>query len=184
MQRVYETLVYGDKALQSMGTSRLPYLLRSIRYASGLARLTNISSCSKASLSVLILIGNPSPALECKIYAESIKTIGQWLKRNQNATGLTRQMRTTQSAITLVKVSMANVLLDMKKVQGSGNPKVTKENMKDSRISRERQKIKVFQQILSSKAKQQWFSQMMKSHLTEVRAHAATLHLTLGVIDL
>lgn len=93
-------------------------------------------------------------------------------------------MRTTHSAITLVKVSMANVLLDMKKVQGSGNQNMMKENNKETKISRQKQKIKMFQHILSSKAKQQWFSQMMKSHLTEVRANAATLHLTLGVIDM
>ncbi|KAL8847198.1 MAG: hypothetical protein Q9221_007760 [Calogaya cf. arnoldii] len=55
-----------------------------------------------------------SMALECHIYGESIKAIGQWLKRNQAATGLRRQMRTTHNAITLVRVSMANVLLDMK----------------------------------------------------------------------
>ena len=79
-----------------------------------------------------------SIALECSIYGESIKTIGQWLKRNQAATGLTRQMRTTHNAITLVQVSMANVLLDMKKCQGGENQRSTK----DTRIARKKQIVK------------------------------------------
>ncbi len=50
-----------------------------------------------------------SMALEFGIYGNSIKAIGQWLKKNQAATGLGRQMRTTHKAITLVKCSMANI---------------------------------------------------------------------------
>ena len=121
-----------------------------------------------------------SMALECSIYAESIKSIGYWLKRNQNATGLTRQIRTTHNAITLVQVSMVNVLLDMKKFEVSGKQK----QVKDTRLSREKQNLKLFQQFITNKAKLQWFEQTMKLHLTEVRAHAATLHMTLSVIDL
>ena len=40
-----------------------------------------------------------SMALECNIYGDSIKAIGQWLKKNQGAKGLTRQMRTTHNAV-------------------------------------------------------------------------------------
>lgn len=94
-------------------------------------------------------------ALECKIYGESLKTIGQWLKRNQAAAGLTRQMRTTHDAITLVKVSMANVLLDIEKCQGNGNQRTTK----DTRISIGEQKIKAFHQLMTNKTKYKWFSQ-------------------------
>ncbi|KAL8989949.1 MAG: hypothetical protein Q9169_008243, partial [Polycauliona sp. 2 TL-2023] len=90
-------------------------------------------------------------ALECRIYGDSIKAIGQWLKKNQAATGLKRQMRTTQNAITLVRVSMQNVLLDMKKYQHSP----TEMSIKDNRLSRQQQKVKVFSQLLMDKAKQQ-----------------------------
>ena len=121
-----------------------------------------------------------SIALECNIYRESIKTIGQWLKMNQATTGLARQMRTTHNAITLVKVSMANVLLDLKKFQDTGD----QTSMKDQKISKEKLNIKMFQQFIISQAKLHWFQQTMKIHLVELRAHAATLHLTLGVIDL
>ncbi|KAL9127321.1 MAG: hypothetical protein Q9217_003783 [Psora testacea] len=121
-----------------------------------------------------------SIALECNIYGESIKTIGLWLKNNQAATGLTRQMRTTHSAITLVQVSMANVLLDLKRFQGNGDQL----SMKDKKISKEKMNIKLFQQFIMNKAKQQWFQETMRIHLVELRAHAATLHLTLGVIEL
>ena len=121
-----------------------------------------------------------SIALECSIYGESIKTIGQWLKRNQTATGLTRQLRTTNNAITLVQVSMANVLLDLKKFKSGDNQR----NTNDTRISREKQNIKLFQQFIMNRAKQQWFAETMRLHLIELRAHAATLHLTLGVIEL
>lgn len=121
-----------------------------------------------------------SLALECNIYGESIKAIGQWLRKNQGATGLTRQMRTTHNAITLIQVSMANVLLDMRRFQTGGNQKL----VKDTRISREKQNLKMFQQFIMNKAKQQWFAETMTIHLREVRAHAATLHLTLGVIEL
>ena len=121
-----------------------------------------------------------SIALECNIYGESIKTIGQWLKKNQAATGLTRQMRTTHHAITLIQVSMANVLLDLKRFLSRGKQRV----VKDTRISREKENIKLFQQFIMNKAKQQWFSATMNLHLVELRAHAATLHLTLGVIEL
>ncbi|KAL9608476.1 MAG: hypothetical protein Q9167_006696 [Letrouitia subvulpina] len=121
-----------------------------------------------------------SIALECNIYGESIKTIGQWLKRNQGTTGLTRQLRTTNNAITLVQVSMGNVLLDLRKFQGGGNQR----SIGDSRISREKQNIKLFQQFIMNRAKQQWFAETMRLHLVELRAHAATLHLTLSVIDL
>ena len=121
-----------------------------------------------------------SIALESNIYGESIKTIGQWLKRNQAATGLTRQMRTTHNALTLVQVSMANVLLDLKRVQNTGD----QTSIKDNNISKERMKIRKFQQSMTSKAKLQWFQETMRAHLIELRAHAATLHLTLGVIEL
>ncbi|KAL8978454.1 MAG: hypothetical protein Q9205_005957 [Flavoplaca limonia] len=121
-----------------------------------------------------------SMALECHIYGESIKAIGQWLKRNQTATSLKRQMRTTHHAITLVRNSMANVLLDMKKYQH--NP--TQKSSKDTRLSRQQQNVKLFSHFLMDKAKQQWFADTMRGHLIEMRAHAATLHLCLGVIDL
>ena len=77
-----------------------------------------------------------SLALECNIYAESIKTIGQWLKMNKDATGLKRQMRTTHSAITLVKVSMANLLLDLRRIEGDGDKKNLKENQPSKYYSR------------------------------------------------
>ena len=121
-----------------------------------------------------------SIALECSIYGESIKTIGQWLKRNEAATRLTRQMRTTHNAITLVQVSMANVLRDLKKFQDSGD----QTSMKDKKFSKEKMNIKIFQQFVMNSVKLQWFQETMRIHLVELRAHAATLHLTLGVIEL
>ncbi|KAK0515443.1 hypothetical protein JMJ35_001477 [Cladonia borealis] len=119
-----------------------------------------------------------SIALECNIYGESIKAIGQWLKNNKNATGLKRQMRTTQNAITLVQCSMANLLLDLKKCQETGDKSSVK------KLSKDKLNIKMFQQFILNAAKQQWFQETMKIHLVELRAHAATLHLTLGVIEL
>ena len=121
-----------------------------------------------------------SLSLECNIYGESIKTVGQWLRKNQSATNLTRQMRTTHNAITLVQVSMANVLLDLKRFQDNGDLS----SLKNQKISKEKMNIKMFQQMIMNKAKQQWFSETMRIHLVELRAHAATLHLTLGVIEL
>lgn len=115
-----------------------------------------------------------SLALECNIYAETIKTIGQWLKINKDATGLKRQMRTTCSAITLVQASMANLLLDLKKVQEDGNPKNPKDKLS----------FKIIQQVMVNTAKQQWFQETMNIHLVELRAHASILHLTLTVIKL
>ena len=75
---------------------------------------------------------------------------------------------------------MANVLLDLKKFKSGGKQKV----VKDTRISREKENMRLFQQFIMNKAKQQWFAQTMGLHLVELRAHAATLHLTLSVIDL
>lgn len=115
-----------------------------------------------------------SLALECTIYADSIKTIGQWLKINRGASGLKRQMRTTHSALTLIKVSMANLLLDLNKVQEGGG----RRNMK------EKSSFKIVQQAMMNIAKQQWFHETMNMHLAELRAHASTLHLTLTVIKL
>lgn len=119
-------------------------------------------------------------ALECNIYGESIKTIGQWLKKCQTATGMSRQMRTTHNAVTLVQVSMANVLLDLKKYQDSGD----RTSVNDKKMSSKEINIRMFQQFIMKKAKLQWFQETMRIHLVELRAHAATLHLTLGVIDL
>ena len=121
-----------------------------------------------------------SIGLECNIYAESIKTIGQWLKKHRAAKGLVRQMRTTHNAITLVQVSMANVLLDLKRFQNHKG----KSSPKDKDISQEKENMKLFQQYIVNKAKMQWFQETMRLHLVELRAHAATLHLTLGVIEL
>ena len=121
-----------------------------------------------------------SIALECNIYGESIKTIGQWLKKNQAATGLTRQMRTTHNAITLVQVSMANVRLDLRRFKDSGD----QTSVKDTKVSKEKANIRIFQQFAMNKVKLQWFQETMRIHLVELRAHAATLHLTLGVIEL
>ncbi|KAL8644724.1 MAG: hypothetical protein Q9226_007621 [Calogaya cf. arnoldii] len=75
---------------------------------------------------------------------------------------------------------MADVLLDKKKPQ---NPPVQKSS-KDTKLSRHQQNVKFFSQFLLNKAKQQWFAGTMRGHLIEMRAHAATLHLCLGVIDL
>ena len=119
-----------------------------------------------------------SISLECNIYGESIKTVGQWLKKNQASAGLSRQMRTTHNAITLVQVSMANLRLDLKKFQVG----VDVNQLKDKKSTKER--IKIFQQLMMNKAKLQWFMETMRLHLVELRAHAATLHLTLSVIDL
>ncbi|KAL8957795.1 MAG: hypothetical protein Q9193_005023 [Seirophora villosa] len=121
-----------------------------------------------------------SIALECFIYGESIKAIGHWLRRNQTATTLTRQMRITHNAISLVQVSMASVLRDLNRFKDSPDVKSTKE----TRFSKQKQDIKLFQQFIKNKAKHQWFSETMGLHLIELRAHAATLHLTLGVIEL
>lgn len=117
-------------------------------------------------------------ALECNIYGDSIKAIGQWLKNNKHATNLKRQMRTTQNAITLVQCSMANLLLDLKKCQETGDKASAR------KISKDKVNIKLFQQFILNTAKQQWLQEVMKIHLVELRAHAATLHLTLGVIEL
>ena len=91
-----------------------------------------------------------SIALECSIYGESIKTIGQWLKKNRTATGLTRQMRTSHNAITLIQASMANVLLDLKKFQDTRD----RTAMREKKTANE--KIKMFEQLIMNKAKQQW----------------------------
>ena len=120
-------------------------------------------------------------ALECNIYGESIKTIGYWLKKNQKATNLARQMRTTHNAITLVQVSMQNVLLDLKKFRSDSDHKFVG---KGQSLSSRKVQAKLFTQLLMNHAKLQWFQETMKSHLGEMRAHAATLHLTLGVIEL
>lgn len=121
-----------------------------------------------------------SMALEYGIYGDSIKANGQWLKKNQLVTGLARQMRRTHSAITLVKVSMANILLDLNRSQSDGN----QGSMKDTGLSRANQKMKLLHQFMKNKTKQQWFSKTMRLHLIELRAHAPTLHLILGVLDL
>lgn len=121
-----------------------------------------------------------SIALECFIYGESIKAIGHWLKKNQYATTLVRQMRITHNAISLVQVSMASVLRDLNRFKDNADVKSTK----DTRFSKQKQDIKLFQQFVKNKAKHQWFSETMGLHLIELRAHAATLHLTLGVIEL
>ena len=83
-------------------------------------------------------------------------------------------------AITLVQVSLANLLLDLKRVQQSGDGT----SAKDQKLSKEKSNFRAFQISMLNTAKQQWFQETMKIHLTELRAHAATLHLTLGVIDL
>ena len=120
-------------------------------------------------------------ALECNIYGESIKTIGYWLKKNQKAKNLVRQMRTTNNAITLVQVSMQNVLLDLKRFRSDGEQKFIG---KGQSLTNRKVQAKIFAQLLMNHAKLQWFQETMKSHLGEMRAHAAILHLTLGVIDL
>ena len=104
--------------------------------------------------------------LECKIYGDSIKSIGEWLKENQSAQGLQKQLRTTHNAITLVKVSMANLQRDLETI-GNGQEKLT---------------IKSFKNCI--KVRHQWFEQTMKTHLTELRCHSQTLQLTLQVIQL
>ncbi len=119
-------------------------------------------------------------SLECNIYGDSIKTIGQWLKKNKEATGLKRQMRTTQNAITLVEVSMANLLLDLKRFQQTGD----KSTPKGQRMTKDKLNLKLFQAFIVAMAKQQWFRETMRIHLVELRAHTATLHLTLDVIRL
>ena len=87
---------------------------------------------------------------------------------------------TSTLAITLVQVSLANLLLDLKKVQQSGDKKPAE----DLKISKEKLSLRAFQACMLDTAKQQWFRDTMRIHLAELRAHAATLHLTLGVIDL
>ena len=104
--------------------------------------------------------------LECKIYGDSIKSIGEWLKENQSSKGLQKQLRTTHNAITLVKVSMANLQRDLETI-GNGQEKLT---------------IKSFKNCI--KVRHQWFEQTMKTHLTELRCHSQTLQLTLQVIQL
>ncbi|MCJ1383478.1 Ankyrin repeat domain-containing protein 44 [Xylographa soralifera] len=104
--------------------------------------------------------------LECNIYGDSIKSIGEWLKENQSMKGLQKQLRTTHNAITLVKVSMANLQRDLETI-GSGQEKLT---------------IKSFKNCI--KVRHQWFEQTMKIHLTELRCHSQTLQLTLQVIQL
>ncbi|MCJ1400040.1 hypothetical protein MMC11_003243 [Xylographa trunciseda] len=104
--------------------------------------------------------------LECNIYGDSIKSIGEWLKDNQTTKGLQKQMRTTHNAITLVKISMANLQRDLETI-GSGQEKLT---------------IKSFKNCI--KVRHQWFEQTMKIHLTELRCHSQTLQLTLQVIQL
>ena len=120
-------------------------------------------------------------ALECNIYGESIKTIGYWLKKNEKATNLARQMRTTHNAITLIQVSMQNVLLDLKRFRSDGDQKFVGKGLP---VSSRKLQAKMFTQLLANHTKLQWFQDSMKSHLGEMRAHAATLHLTLGVIEL
>ena len=75
---------------------------------------------------------------------------------------------------------MANILLDLKKCQDNGD--LT--SLKDRKISKQKLQIKLFQQFVMNKLKMQWFQETMRLHLVELRAHAATLHLTLGVIEL
>ena len=104
--------------------------------------------------------------LECNIYGDSIKSIGEWLKENRSTEGLQKQLRTTHNAITLVKVSMANLQRDLETI-GSGQEKLT---------------IKSFKNCI--KVRHQWFEQTMKIHLTELRCHSQTLQLTLQVIQL
>lgn len=121
-----------------------------------------------------------SISLECHIYGDSIKTIGKWMKENQTTTGLKRQIGTTHNAITLVKCSMQNLHLDLKKMQNGGK----KISSKDRSLPKEILRIKLLKQSLGIALKRQWFQQTMVLHLTELRAHTATLHLTLSVIEL
>ena len=58
----------------------------------GLQWMQRVYESTKRGDKILQLI-----ALECNIYGDSIKTIGQWLKKNKDMTGLKRQMRTTQN---------------------------------------------------------------------------------------
>ena len=104
--------------------------------------------------------------LECNIYGDSIKSIGEWLKENRSTKGLQKQLRTTHNAITLVKVSMANLQRDLESV-GSGQEKLN---------------IKSFKVCI--KARYLWFEATMRTHLTELRCHSSTLQLTLQVIQL
>ncbi|KAL8935901.1 MAG: hypothetical protein Q9216_005200 [Gyalolechia sp. 2 TL-2023] len=133
-------------------------------------------------------------ALECYIYGESIKAIGHWLRKNQSSTRLRRQMRITHNAIVLVQVSMENVSRDLTKFKDGVHGTSTKDTklskqkqdmkMFQQFISKQKQDMKMFQQFITNKAKQQWFSETMRLHLIELRAHTATLHLALGVIEL
>ena len=120
-------------------------------------------------------------ALECNIYGECIKTIGYWLKRNQKAKNLARQMRTTHNAITLVRDSMQNVLLDLKRFRSDDDQNFIGNGQS---LSSMKLQPKIFIQLLMKHAKLQLFRETMKSHLGDMRAHAAILHLTLGVIEL
>ena len=104
--------------------------------------------------------------LECNIYGDSIKTVGEWLKEQRAAKGLQKQMRTTKHAITLVRVSMGSLQRDLQKI-GDGKEKLT---------------IKSFTKCI--KVRHQWFEETMKIHLTELRCHSQTLQLTLQVIQL
>lgn len=91
-----------------------------------------------------------------------------------------RQFRTTHNAITLVQVSMVNLSLDLEQFRNNGGQTA----VKDNKISREKLNVKLLQQFLAKKAKLVWFQKAMGTHLVELRAHAATLQLTLGVIEL
>jgi hypothetical protein len=104
--------------------------------------------------------------LECNIYGDSIKTIGEWLRDHKATKGLQRQMRTTNHAITLVRGSMGALQKDMQKI-GNGEQKLS---------------IKSFKNCIN--VRHQWFEQTMKIHLTELRCHSQTLQLTLQVIQL
>ena len=119
-------------------------------------------------------------SLECNIYGDSIKSVGQWLKKNRDATGLKRQMRTTQNAVTLVECSMNNLLNDLKRFQQTGD----KSAPKNQKMAKDKLNVKTFQLFIGAMAKQQWFKETMRIHLVELRAHTSTLQLTLDVINL
>ncbi len=104
--------------------------------------------------------------LECNIYGDSVKTIGEWLKDNQTSKELQKQMRTTSHAIRLVRGSMATIRHDLEKI-GDGEHGLS---------------IKSFKKCIE--VRHQWFEQTMKIHLTELRCHSQTLQLTLQVIQL
>ena len=104
--------------------------------------------------------------LECHIYGDSVKTIGEWLKDNQTSKELQKQMRTTSHAIKLVRGSMATIQHDLEKI-GDGERGLS---------------IKSFKKCIE--VRHQWFERTMKIHLTELRCHSQTLQLTLQVIQL